>query len=44
MKTMDDNFDGRISYNELKQHFTKLGFSPEELDGEQQSQSKGKKR
>ena len=34
MKTMDDNFDGRISYKELKDHFTALGFSALELDGD----------
>ena len=27
MRQMDDNFDGRISYNELKQHILKLGFN-----------------
>lgn len=26
MRTMDQNFDGRISYNELKLHFSSLGF------------------
>lgn len=26
MRQMDDNFDGRISYNELKQHILRLGF------------------
>ena len=26
MRQMDDNFDGRISYNELKQHILSLGF------------------
>jgi Ca2+-binding EF-hand superfamily protein len=29
MRQMDDNFDGRISYNELKTHILRLGF---ELD------------
>jgi Ca2+-binding EF-hand superfamily protein len=27
MKQMDDNFDGRISFNELKKHIIRLGFS-----------------
>ena len=26
MRQMDDNFDGRISYNELKSHILRLGF------------------
>jgi Ca2+-binding EF-hand superfamily protein len=26
MRQMDENFDGRISYNELKQHILRLGF------------------
>ena len=32
---MDENFDGRISYNELAQHVNKLGFqlSLKELQG-----------
>ena len=29
MRQMDENFDGRISYNELKAHILRLGF---ELD------------
>jgi hypothetical protein len=24
---MDDNFDGRISYNELRKHIIKMGFN-----------------
>jgi len=27
MRQMDDNFDGRISYNELKAHILRLGFA-----------------
>ena len=27
MRQMDENFDGRISYNELKAHILRLGFS-----------------
>jgi len=27
MRQMDDNFDGRISYKELRQHILRLGFS-----------------
>ena len=26
MRQMDENFDGRISYKELKMHIQKLGF------------------
>jgi len=26
MRSMDENFDGRISYNELRAHIMKLGF------------------
>lgn len=26
MRQMDENFDGRISYNELKAHILRLGF------------------
>ena len=38
MKTMDDNFDGRISYNEMKQHFEdKLGFQIDEPSETQQA-------
>lgn len=33
MKTMDENFDGRISYQELKNHFASLGFDTNELEG-----------
>lgn len=34
MKTMDENFDGRISYNEMRTHFQKLGFQISELEGD----------
>jgi len=27
MRQMDENFDGRISYNELKTHILRLGFT-----------------
>ena len=27
MRQMDENFDGRISYQELKMHIMTLGFS-----------------
>jgi hypothetical protein len=27
MRQMDENFDGRISYDELRKHILKLGFS-----------------
>jgi hypothetical protein len=30
---MDENFDGRISYAEMREHFEKLGFSAQELEG-----------
>jgi len=30
---MDENFDGRISYAEMREHFEKLGFSAAELEG-----------
>jgi len=30
---MDENFDGRISYAEMREHFLKLGFSAAELEG-----------
>jgi len=33
MRQMDENFDGRISYAEMREHFEKLGFSLEELEG-----------
>lgn len=26
MRQMDENFDGRISYRELKEHIMRLGF------------------
>lgn len=31
MKSMDENFDGRISYNELADHLTKLGFDVDSI-------------
>lgn len=35
MRQMDENFDGRISYNELKIHIKNLGFSMnKEITGE----------
>ena len=34
MKTMDDNFDGKISYSELKKHFINLGFDVSDIDGD----------
>ena len=30
---MDQNFDGRISYNEMRTHFENLGFTLQELEG-----------
>ena len=30
---MDENFDGRISYAEMREHFIKLGFNSGELEG-----------
>lgn len=30
---MDENFDGRISYAEMRQHFEKLGFDISDLEG-----------
>ena len=30
---MDENFDGRISYAEMREHFIKLGFNEAELEG-----------
>ncbi len=33
MRQMDENFDGRISYAEMREHFEKLGFSLQELEG-----------
>lgn len=27
MRQMDENFDGRISYQELKSHIKRLGFT-----------------
>jgi Ca2+-binding EF-hand superfamily protein len=32
MKTMDENFDGKISYTELKEHIQKLGFDVEDIN------------
>lgn len=32
MKVMDDNFDGRISYSEMRAHMEKLGFSISEAE------------
>ena len=32
MKTMDENFDGKISYTELKEHIKKLGFDVEDIN------------
>jgi hypothetical protein len=32
MQRMDDNFDGRISYSELKAHIETLGFDVDELE------------
>jgi hypothetical protein len=32
MQRMDDNFDGRISYSELKAHIESLGFDVAELE------------
>jgi len=32
---MDENFDGRISYMELKKHIIRLGF---EFDGEEKNE------
>ena len=34
MKTIDENFDGRISYAELRDHFVNLGFDIWELEGD----------
>ena len=33
MRQMDENFDSRISYAEMREHFIKLGFSAAELEG-----------
>jgi len=33
MKVMDDNFDGRISYQELRSYMEKLGFNVTEVEG-----------
>lgn len=30
---MDENFDGRISYQELKMHIKNLGFQVDDEDG-----------
>jgi len=32
MRQMDDNFDGRLSYKELKDHIQSLGFDVDELE------------
>jgi hypothetical protein len=29
---MDENFDGKLSYHELKQHINKLGFDIDSLE------------
>lgn len=43
MKTMDQNFDGRISYNEMRSHFENLGFTLQELEGTGGGKTEGNK-
>lgn len=38
MRIMDDNFDGRISYAELRQHIESLGFDIAKIEGENTEQ------
>ena len=32
MMSLDENFDGKLSYSELRQHIDKLGFNIAELE------------
>jgi len=34
MKVMDDNFDGRISYAELRTYIEKIGFDIAKIEGD----------
>jgi Ca2+-binding EF-hand superfamily protein len=34
MQVMDDNFDGRISYSELRAYIEKLGFDIAKIEGD----------
>jgi len=40
MKTMDDNFYGRISYNEMRAHFANLGFEVKEFENDSKDKEK----
>jgi calcium-dependent protein kinase len=35
--TMDENFDGRISYQEMRDHLASLNFNVAELEGDPRS-------
>jgi Ca2+-binding EF-hand superfamily protein len=38
---MDENFDGRISYAEMREHFERLGFNIADLEGTQITDQSG---